>query len=64
MHCTSINVSLSNVAELARVQTHGNEHRKKPINFKALPASSIVSHYSVLHIDMTGTFSFQFLNKV
>lgn len=58
---------LSNVAELARVQTHGNKHKKKPIHFKALLVSSILCFFSVVHIDVTRAllaFGFLFLNKV
>lgn len=49
MQYISTNGSLSNVAELARVQTHGNEHRKKPINFKALPDSSTMFFFCVAY---------------
>lgn len=49
------------------MQTHGNEHRKKPINFKALLVSSVLWFFSVLHIDVTRAllaFGFLFLSKV
>lgn len=48
MQYISTNGSLSNLAELARVQTHGNEHRKKPIIFKALLVSTVLGFFVCL----------------
>lgn len=76
MQHTSTNGSPSNIAELAWVQTHGNEHRKKPINFKALLFSNVLCWLyfcfvfvfsPVVHINVTRallTSGFLFLNKI
>lgn len=58
MQYISTNGSPNSVDELVREQTHGNEHRTKTINFKALLVSSITMsfeffHFSVRHVFVT-----------